>query len=123
MFYKYNALTIIWAVIIASLMFLPGSKVPSSDLLSSFSFDKIVHFGIFAILSLLMVRGFKKQYAFGKLKQHALRYSLIISMIYGIVIEYTQSFVPERFVELEDLLANILGCAGGGGLFYLIYKF
>ena len=122
MFYKYNALTIIWAVFILILMFLPGSQVPDTDIWIISGLDKIVHFGIFAVLVLLMVVGFSKQYSFWKLKQYPVKYSLILGMIYGTIIEISQGLVPERFVEIEDLIANLFGCIGGTGLFYLIYK-
>lgn len=88
-----------------------------------FSFDKAAHFGVFAILSFLMILGFAKQNTINKLReQHAL-YGLAISLLYSSILELSQALVPDRQMNIFDLIANTAGVISGYLLFLLIYKF
>jgi VanZ family protein len=119
MFLKYNLFGISWSVLILILTLLPGSDMPKTDLLS---FDKIAHLGIFSVLVILLIIGFKKQYDFRFLKTNAEKAALGLALIYGVVIEVLQIFVPGRGFEWFDVLANAMGIGLGYGIFYFIYK-
>lgn len=86
------------------------------------SFDKIAHAIVFAIQSLLLIVAFTKQYTFQFVKENSIFLAVIVSIIYGLIIELAQSFIPGRGVELGDLIADSLGSVVGWGFFYLIYK-
>lgn len=76
-------------------------------------FDKIVHFGIFGILGLIIT-----------LQKKSAEYkTLIICALYGIIIEIIQYFLPWRSFEIMDMIFDTLG-AGAGILSanYLIKK-
>jgi len=100
---------------------MPGKQMPDTGNL--FSFDKIAHFGVFTILSFLMIIGFAKQYASEKLRNHHAVFGLTISMVYACVLELSQAVIPDRQMNLSDLIANTLGVLSGYLLFLLIYKF
>ena len=87
-----------------------------------FSFDKIAHFGVFAMLSFLMTVGFAKKYTYDKLRKGHSLYGLVISLLYASILELSQAFVPDRQMNLFDLIANTMGVLGGFLLFLLIYK-
>jgi VanZ family protein len=122
MFLRYNSFTIAWAMVILGLVLLPGDYMPESNYWDLFKFDKFAHMMVFAILSFLMIIGFVKQYTYRILKEEAVKYALVISVSYGIILEVLQHFIPNRTVELYDIIANTMGCFIGYGLFYLVYK-
>lgn len=121
MFLRFNLFTILWAAVIFLLILMPGQQMPAiGDL---FSFDKLAHLGVFCILSFLMIIGFTKQYAFEKLRQNPVKYSLIFSLTYASALELGQSLIPDRYANFYDLAFNIIGVALGYLFFLLIYKF
>lgn len=121
MFIRYNIYTAVWALLIASLVLLPGQNLPQlGD--SLFSIDKAIHAFLFMGLALLMVIGLIKQSAYPALRNKALRYSLILSISYAIMIETLQLLSSGRSFEIPDMLANVGGCFVGFLLFIALYK-
>ena len=120
MFLKYNLYTIIWTIIILILVLMPGAQMAKADMI--FSFDKIAHGFVFCVLVFLMIVGFAKQKTFSALKSEPVKYALLISVVYAVVLEAGQLMVSGRMVELYDATANVSGCLAGYGLFYLVYK-
>jgi VanZ family protein len=63
--------------------------------------DKILHFFAFAVLAFLVDYAFpRSRFGFSK---------IILLIIYGLGIEYVQSFLPYRSASAGDLLSDILG--------------
>ena len=120
MFLKYNLFTIIWAGIIFLLILMPGQQFPALGNL--FSFDKFAHTGVFAILVFLMIVGFTKQYTFPKLREHSVKYSLLISLLYASILELGQALIPDRYANFYDMAFNIVGVLLGYLIFIIIYK-
>lgn len=111
---KKWGLTIIWALIILGLSIMPGISLPESwtDL---FSMDKLAHFGVYAILSLLASRAYASE---NQVHWKNLLIIVLIGSIYGICIEFIQgSFFPGRFFEKLDIIANIIGSFTGVYIF------
>lgn len=86
------------------------------------SIDKAVHASLFVVLTLLMIVGFTKQFAYPRLRNKAQQYSLIIALPYAAFIEIVQLFSEGRSFEISDMLANLSGCLVGFFLFFVIYK-
>ncbi len=124
MFWKYNLPTIIWATFVLFLTLLPGNQMPdiTFSLTELLKFDKVAHFFVFAVLVCLMSIGFAKQNTYSTIHFKPVRHALLVSILYGIMIEVLQSYIPERNFEINDLIANTLGCGLGVGLFYIIYR-
>lgn len=120
MFIKYNLPAIIWAIFILIIctIHLPEISPPSKVLF--IPTDKLVHFFLFLILIILLVRGFSKQNSFIKLKLNAIRAGLIFSVIYGGIIEMIQIYTDYRQAEWNDFIADITGSCAGLGIIYLI---
>ena len=124
MFFRYNLFTFCWLLLILLLTLTPGSSIPEANLWEELlSFDKVVHFLIFSILTLLMIIGFTKQYTYAYLRKHAVAASLVISIGYGLIIELVQIPIPGRYMEAMDIIANSIGCFIGYAIFYIIYKY
>lgn len=115
MFFQYNLLTIIWSIIIIILCCIPGKEFPEASIFEIPHLDKIVHFILYFILSIIGVKGVSKQTKFPFL------YVLLYGVMLGITIEIVQNyFIPFRDGNLFDALANILG--SGVGLTFIYYK-
>ncbi len=111
-----------WASILFFLVMLPGNNMPSLDLWDVIPFDKFAHFFFFTVLTLLMVIGFSKQYSYRYLREHPVASSIVITLLYGLIIEVVQIMVPGRMIEYLDMLANISGTIMGLIVFILIYR-
>ena len=99
---------IIWTIIILILCLLPKNVEPQPSWLTKIPhFDKIVHFGLYAILGFLWYLSHQK-------KQTTTFFLLIVfyAFILGGSIEIIQPFVGRSY-ELADLVVDILGCVGG----------
>ncbi len=120
MFLKYNLYTIVWAMIILLLVLMPGAQMAKADVM--FSFDKVAHAFVFFVLVFLMIIGFAKQHTFSHLRAGAVKFALLISIGYALLLEAGQLMVSGRVVELYDAAANVSGCLMGYGFFYLVYK-
>ncbi len=109
----------IWGAVLAVLMLLPQDAFPESKLLS---YDKLAHLGVFFIFSLLVLAGYQLK---GKLDGEKNKYrnrALIICLIYGLVLEYLQQFVPGRMSDIYDLIANFTGALFGAIVFMIFIK-
>ncbi|MBE2247652.1 MAG: VanZ family protein [Candidatus Competibacteraceae bacterium] len=99
---------------------MPASEVPRTPFLS---FDKFFHVAMFAFLSFQLMVGLRKQYQFPKLRYHAIKFSLIFGLLYGIYTELMQGWLmPGRFADWKDMLANSIGIFLGWATFALIYQ-
>ncbi len=78
--------------------------------------DKVMHFGIYALLALLVARAVQKEkplWSPGKIKI----VTILFVSVFGLSDELHQAFVPARFASVLDFLADCAG-AVAGCLFY-----
>ena len=78
--------------------------------------DKVMHFGIYALLALLVARAVQKEKLLWSPKKIKIIAILFVS-VFGLSDELHQAFVPERFASVLDFLADCAG-AVAGCLFY-----
>lgn len=122
MFLKHILPGVSWAIFILLLCGMPPQNLGDFSLWDMFNPDKIFHFGVFSLLALFLIIGFKKQYYFPKLRCNAFVAAIAISIAYGIVIEFVQIlFFSGREGEWLDIIANTLGASFGYILFKIIY--
>ena len=111
-----RTLAIVWILLISLLCFLPGSAFPKQGWLEEISFDKYVHFGLFAILVFLW------RFEFPVIKT----YHFIIlgaATVYGFGIEVIQHyFISNRSFDLYDVVADIAGSMAGLWFWAWLYK-
>jgi VanZ family protein len=101
---------------------MPGESMPYTNIWDEIAFDKLAHLFVFAVLVFLLIIGFTKQYSYYNLREHAVKFALVASMLYGIAVELMQSLAPGRTIEIGDMIANLIGCGLGYAFFYLVYK-
>ncbi len=102
------------------------SHLPSDDVpLFDFPFvDKWAHLVLYAGIGFSLCRTFtfKQRYEVSfKNYFHAIGITTFLCFVWGLLDEWHQSFVPGRYVEVADLIADILG-GFLGGLLTVFYR-
>ncbi len=122
MFLRYNLLPFIWAGFILLLSGTPGNEMPNLSFWDFLSFDTAAHAFVYAVLVVLMITGFIRQYSFLQLRYSAITFAVIIGVSYGALMEFLQLFLfSQRQASIVDIVANTVGCFAGVGVFFLIY--
>ena len=82
-----------------------GSVLPVSGPETDLPEDKIVHFVMYGISSILLFRIFVKKTTL----KRAFYLSVAIAAVYGAAIEVVQYFLPYRSFSFGDMAANTIG--------------
>lgn len=110
-FFIFSLPPLAWMLLILILIGLPGYRFPNNELLST---DKFIHFGLFAVLSLLWMQAFHKQNAIPMLRFDAGYYVLLIGILFSGITEILQGIVfIQRSADIMDYLSNCAGVLGG----------
>lgn len=110
---------LLWLLLITGLSVMPGVQLPAFHL---FSADKLAHAVVYGVLTWLLLR------ANTRTRQAPLSFGkeivvLCLSTIYGVFMEFVQfAFIPGRFYEYDDMLANAFGSVMGWVFFRLSLK-
>jgi len=94
---------VLWMLLLTALSLYPmkgGPEVPGAD--------KLVHFFLYAVTSMLFFSFFIKKMAF----RRALLLSMLVPAIYGILLEFAQAYTG-REASFLDGAANTVGAAAG----------
>ncbi len=103
-----------------SALLTPGESLPKAPLIPHL--DKMVHVGLFAVLTFLWSRvGVSKPDKRIKKVKFFTNY-LVFGIIFAILIEYLQRFVPNRTFGFDDIAANIVGGTIGIICLYILHK-
>ena len=109
-FIKRHINSLIWALIIMILCGAPSSSFPTVRFFNIPHFDKVVHFGLYVIFTLLLISETNTKRKLGGLDRKAIIISLVIAIAYGLLIELMQLLVFEsRGAEFWDFVANTIG--------------
>lgn len=103
--FLYLPLAAYWLLIFV-LTSIPGNSLPR--LIMGIS-DKAKHFGAYLVLSFLLNFALHFQTKFKILNKYFSVYTLAIISFYGILDEIHQIFIPGRYFEWYDFLADFLG--------------
>ncbi|NOZ47971.1 MAG: glycine cleavage system protein H [Chlorobi bacterium] len=103
--------TITWAIIVFILSSLPGSDFDEVPFFNIPYFDKLVHFGMYAVLTFIFLFELNNN-SFSTLpKIKAIVLIGFVSISYGLLLEILQKYLfTERSAELADFIANTIGC-------------
>ncbi len=105
---------IVCAAVILALSIGPGISLPQTwwDL---FSVDKLGHFIAYAALTWSLLWGAKRSNALeSNGSTRTLGIILAGSILYGLLLEIVQySYFPNRYFEVMDIIANIIGSIAG----------
>ena len=114
-FYRYLVLSIAWVFFTFYLLIIYFDKEISTI---SFPFlDKVVHFILFFIQSILITNTLY-EYS-DRNNRIILILSIILLLLFGLIIEIQQIYLPYRTFEIMDLIANFVGVLFGS--FVVIY--
>jgi VanZ family protein len=118
---KYIKL-IVWLIIIFYISLIPSEKIPDYQVLSIPYFDKMVHFGIYFVLSVLFA-SLLVQLKYNKIQTYII--VILPCAIIGGGIEILQNILPfHRSGSHLDFLADFLGTITGLVIYFklLIYS-
>jgi len=107
-----------WVLFIGLLTLIPGNIIPDINW-NFLSFDKIIHLTVFAILSFIGSIYFKHSDK-KKTRSQPVFISFATAVLYGTLLEYLQTFIPQRGFDYADLTANIIGSLAGIVVFLLL---
>lgn len=104
---------ILWLVVITTLCLMPPQDLPVQEFYAIPHFDKVVHFGMYFVLALLLIH---------PLQRRALKVALgvfLISFLVGGAIEILQfAMAIQRSASWGDFIADMAGAAAG----WLLYS-
>jgi VanZ family protein len=90
------------------LVWLFPSASPETLVAAHFAIRKLAHFGEYAVLGLLCARAFRtSSHLF--LQRHWFVNALLLVVVYALLDEYHQSFVPSRTGSVYDSLIDATG--------------
>lgn len=101
-----------WFLLTTLLLAMPGNALPKTNLVEIPNFDKIVHVGLFAVLTFLTV------YALNKPTYFKIAVVALMAILYGTIMEYVQlHLVAYRSFEGIDIIADAIGAIAAAMLF------
>ncbi len=105
-----NISPVIWAVVWAIFILVASTVGVGFNLPSTWadviSWDKVAHAFVYAVLCFLLIESFAK----GRDFKLVVVLATAISIVYGVSIEFLQyTFFPNRYFEVFDIFANIVG--------------
>jgi len=105
---------LLWLAIIFYALFIPAQDLPIKPFFKIPHFDKMVHFGLFFVFSLLLLSPFKKlQYKYYIIAP-------LISIVMSALLEFSQhSLSKTRSSDIHDFIANSAGIIASVVFFYL----
>lgn len=110
---RYYLPAILCSLVILVLTLMPGQAVPKVEI---FQVDKLVHFFVFSSLMVSASYGTLKSNQRNGTPGRPFLWSGFYSVIFGIMIEVLQQFIPGRSFSIPDMVANSIGV----GLGYLL---
>jgi len=115
----------LWALFILVICAIPGERIPKLTFLEWLKPDKIVHFLVFAFLSLLLLRSFIDAGLLSWKQNNIVVFAVCLAIIYGALVEFLQySVFINRSGDIRDALANAIGALIGWWIYkrYLLSK-
>lgn len=116
-YYKIPA--IVYALLIFGLSSIPKSRMPE---MAFWNFDKLIHIVEYAVFALFLMLAFRSSNN-AKITAAARYWSLVSGVLYGMLDEFHQIFVPGRTASVFDLGADALGICLGIWLFNHLHIF
>jgi VanZ family protein len=115
MIFRKAGPALLWTLIVGILTLLPGRDLPDVRIVN---FDKMAHFGVFALLEFLYLQWLclGRSYLFpGRITVGCIAYGGIIEILQG-------TFYTDRYSDIWDFVFNGLGCLGGWMIFRLFFQ-
>jgi len=103
---------------------MPSGNIPKTKLLNIPHIDKLIHFGLFFVLSLLLDFGFRKQPLKSFMRENHYTISLLFCVIFGVGTELLQLVFTSqgRSGTMLDFMANFSGTLAGLFALFVLTK-
>jgi VanZ family protein len=113
---------IVWLTLILFATLSPGKQLPKTPDINGF--DKLIHLGLFLILTLLWNRAWDVISGKPKTLNKSKLFTnyLVFGILFAILVEYLQQYVPDRSFDYGDMIANITGGTLGTICYYLLHR-
>jgi len=122
-FLKYQSPALLWGLFISLILLLPSDNIEDDLLFGVIPQDKIVHFVLFAVFSLLNRVGWAKFYRCDFYPKKSTILVLLFSLAFAFLTELLQLLLTDyRFFSFADIAADFAGAIFGLLLFQIIYK-
>jgi VanZ family protein len=108
---------IIWWAVLTYCSLTVAPQLPDFNL---FTLDKVLHFGIYGLLCLLIMGGWR--FSGNQLSPKVIFFAVAGCAFWGILMECTQGFLPYRSFELDDMVANTIGAIMAPPGYWLLRK-
>jgi VanZ family protein len=96
----------VWLIVITGLSVMPGVQLPDIHFVAP---DKLAHAFVYAIFSMLLIRGLRHHKGRKPHIKESLPY-VLFAVLWGMFMEWVQyTFFPGRYCEFEDMVANAVG--------------
>jgi VanZ family protein len=109
----FRILLIAYMLLILSISSLPVQSFPKTWILA---WDKLIHLGEYFILGILMMK------SINPLSSSNLKFVIPFGIFFGVMDEYSQSFISGRFSSGWDVVADTIGVVIGALLVLGIRK-
>lgn len=120
MFFRYNFLSLAWAILILVLSFLPGRDLLNVQIVA---LDKLVHFIFYLLLFVFTMYGWRRQLQITLLRKVPIALVWLACILFGIAIEVCQEvFTADRHFDWLDIMANSMGALAGGMAWYYLLQ-
>ena len=112
--------TLWWFLLIFIVSHVPGGQLPEKIVLG---LDKLIHLGLYMVLSFLFLVGEGKRINENFYKSHYQFVAVGISVLLGVGLEFYQLLIAEgRNFDMGDIIANTVGVLLGWLCFTILYK-
>jgi len=115
-FWIYQGPAIGCALLIFILSSIPSDNLPDFNISMG---DKLQHIIAYSVMGFLLARAVFYQTRFPGWRNNYIPVVLIIGILFGISDEFHQNFVPGRFMDVMDLVADSIGICLG----LLVFRF
>ena len=117
-FLRYQFPAIGWALMIFIVSSVPAKYIPSYKI---FHYDKLFHISLFLIFGVLVYYALEPYSHKNSFSWARILFSISVVILYGVLDEIHQGYVPGRTIDMWDAIADTIGGVLAGLIVYLRY--
>ena len=116
--WRHALIPFCWSLLVLGLHAIPGSELELGDWTSVFHVDKLIHAGMFAVLSCSVFIALGKS---GSIRRYKI-FAILGLVLYGVSLELAQGiWFVQRDASVLDMVADLAGVFAGRLAFRVIY--
>lgn len=115
-------IAIAWTIVIFILLIIPQENIPEEEIFDITDFDKIVHCILFGFFLWFWANWYAAKKAPIPTGFQAVFVILMITIVYGVGMEYYQKYFTSREFDQGDIIADSLGGIIAAIVFWFTYR-